>query len=149
MSAITNPFKAGVHGGVQTYHCVVEDRIRLVAWFDRAQCEAALQMPGLQKTVTTAVQRRLRYFDRVATVLHFTDHGQDFLRWELDAKGKVIGCEPHQGFVWKGKVVMFPDRLSSGDTVYFRSQGESTSADSIRYPLERVERLKGGAACET
>lgn len=142
----TNPFKAGIHAGVQTFHCVAEDRIRLVAWFDRAQCEAALKLPGLQKTVAAAVQRRLRYFNRVATVLHFTDHGQDFLRWELDAKGKVIGCEPFQGSVWKGKVVMFPDRLRAGHTVYFRSQGESTAADSIRYPLERVDRAEGSAA---
>lgn len=141
-----NPFKAGVHNGVQTYHCVAEDRIRVAAWFDRAQCDAALKLPGLQKTVAAVVQRRLRYFDKVATVLHFTDHGQDFLRWELDANGKVIGCEPFQGFVWKGKQVMFPDRLRAGDTVYYRSKGESTSADSIRYPLERVERVKGGAA---
>lgn len=134
-----NPFKAALHAGVQTYYCTAEDRIRLVAWFDRAQCEAALKLPDLQKTVAAAVQCRLRHFDQVATVLHFTDHGQDFLRWELDAKGKVIGCEPFQGFIWKGKVVMFPERLRAGDVVYFVNKGESASR-SIRYPLERVER---------
>lgn len=141
----TNPFKAGVHSGVQTYHCVAEDRIRVAAWFNRAECEAALMLPGLQKTVAAAVQRRLRHFDKVATVLHFTDHGQDFLRWELDAEGKVIGCEPFQGRVWKGKYVMGHDRLRAGDTVHYRSMGESTSASNIRYPLERVERVKGGS----
>ena len=141
-----NPFKAGVHSGVQTYHCVAEDRIRVAAWFNRAECEAALMLPGLQKTVAAAVQRRLRHFDKVATVLHFTDHGQDFLRWELDAEGKVIGCEPFQGFVWKGKYVLGHDRLRVGDAVHYRSKGESTSASHIRYPLERVERVKGGAA---
>lgn len=144
-----NPFKAGVHNGVQTYHCVAEDRIRMVAWFDRAKCEAALQLPGLQKTVADAVRRRLRYFDQVVTVLHFEDHGQDFLRWELDAKGKVIGCEPFQGFVWKGKYVMGHEQLQAGATVHYRTKGESTSASNIRYPLarvERMERVKGGAS---
>lgn len=141
-----NPFKAGVHSGVQTYHCVAEDRIRAAVWFDRAQCDAALKLPGLQKTVAAAVQRRLRYLDKVATVLHFTDHGQDFLRWELDAKGKVIGCEPFQGSIWKGKYVMGPERLRAGDTVHYRSMGDSTSAGHIRYPLERVDRAEGGAS---
>ena len=141
----TDPFKAEVLHGMQTYYCTVEDRVRAVAWFDRARCEAALALPDIQKTVAAAVQRRLRYFDRVATVLHFTDHGQDFLRWELDAGGKVIGCEPFQGFVWKGKCVMYPDRLRPGDCVYYRSKGESTSASSIRYPLERVERFEKGS----
>ncbi|HRL98088.1 MAG TPA: hypothetical protein PLE22_01440 [Acidovorax sp.] len=50
-----NPFKAALHAGVQTYYCTAEDRIRLVAWFDRAQCEAALKLPDLQKTVAAAV----------------------------------------------------------------------------------------------
>lgn len=140
-----NPFKAAIYNGQQLYHLSAEDRARAVTWFDRAQCDAALKLQGLQKSVEAAVKRRLRHFDKVATVLHFTDHGQDFLRWELDVNGKVIGCEPFQGFFWKGKQVMFPDRLRAGDTVYYRSKGESTSVDSIRYPLERVERLKGGA----
>lgn len=141
-----NPFKASVHNGTQLYHLTAEDRVHAVAWFDRAQCEAALKLPGLQKSVEAAVQRRLRHFDKVATVLHFTDHGQDFLRWELDARGVVIGCEPFQGSHWKGKYVMGHDRLRAGDTVHYRSMGDSTSASNIRYPLERVERLKGSAA---
>jgi len=141
-----NPFNAGSHNGLQFYHLTAEDRASAVAWFDRAQCEAALKLPNLQKTVVVAVQRRLRHFDKVAIVLHFTDHGQDFLRWELDGMGKVIGCEPFQGFVWKGKYVMGHDRLRAGDTVHYRSMGESTSVSCIRYPLERLERLKGGAA---
>lgn len=138
-----NPFKASVQGRMQTYYCTTDDRTRAVSWFDRAQCEAALKLPDLQKTVAAALQRRLRYFDRVATVLHFTDHGQDFLRWYLDAKGKVIGCEPFQGIVWKGNFVLGHDRLKVGDMVHYRSKGESTSASHIRYPLERVERTGG------
>lgn len=141
-----NPFKAGEPGGVQTYYGTADDRILAVGRFDRIQCEAALQLPDLQKTVAAAVQRRLRHLDKVATVLHFTDHGQDFLRWELDARGKVIGCKPFQARVWCGKHVMHHEQLWAGDLVRYRTMGESASADNIRYPLERVERLKGGAA---
>lgn len=141
-----NPFKAAVHNGVQTYYGTADDRVRSIERFDRAQCEAALKLPGLQKTVEQAARRRLRYFDKVATVLHFEDHGQDFLRWELDAKGLVIGCEPFQGFVWKGKRVIGHEGLRPGDIVHYHSSGESTSGGCIRYPLQDVVRMKGGAA---
>lgn len=61
-----NPFKAGFHAGVQTYYCTAEDRVRMVSGFDRAQCNDALQLPHLQKTVLSAVQRRLRHLDKIA-----------------------------------------------------------------------------------
>ena len=141
-----SPFKAARYGDTQCYHQTAEDRIRAVLDFDRAACTAALLLPDLQKTVATAVQRRLRYLDKVAAILEFEDHGQDFLRWELDAKGKVIGCEPFQGSIWKGKQVMNHGLLRAGDTVHYRTMGESTSASCIRYPLERVELVEGGAA---
>ena len=140
----SNPFAAGIHAGVQTYHCVAEDRIRAASRFDKAQCEAALQLPHLQKTVAAAVQRRMRYLDRITTVLHFTDHGQDFLRWELDVKGHVIGCEPAQAWLWLGKRVLFHEALRPGGLVHFVSKGDSDSRN-IRYPLERVEHTQGSA----
>lgn len=58
-----NPFAAGVYGGHQTYHMGADDRIAAVRRFDRAQCQAALALPHLQKTVASAVQRRLRQLD--------------------------------------------------------------------------------------
>lgn len=140
-----NPFKAGVHSGVQTYHCVAEDRIRAAAWFDRAQCDAALKLPGLQKTVAAAVQRRLRYLDQVVLRVHFEDHGQDFLRWEINAKGKVIGCEPFQAAHWCGLEVWQPALLRAGDLLHFLDR-EDDSMRHIKYRLARVEHLKGGAA---
>ncbi|CAM3350632.1 hypothetical protein [Paracidovorax anthurii] len=135
-----NPFKAGIHAGVQTYYGTVEDRVNAVARFDRSQCEAALQVPALQKTVAAAVQRRIRWLDKVVTRIHFEDCGQDFLHWELDSKGKVIGCEPFQASVWCGKEVVQPGRLAVGDLVHFyESQGKTFR--HIRYRVAKVERF--------
>lgn len=59
-----NPFKAFTypsdHGPVQTYHCAADDRLRALASFDQAQCEAALRLPGLQAVVRNTLERRLR-----------------------------------------------------------------------------------------
>lgn len=141
----TNPFKAGEHNGMETYYVTVDDRICRVASFDRAQCKAALQVPHLQKTVAAAVQRRMRHLDKITTVLHFMDHGQDFLRWDLDAKGKVIDCGPFQGSLWIGRFVVHPEQLWVGELVRYRTAGDSAAAGSIRYPLVQIERVKGGA----
>ena len=139
-----DPFKAGCYGGAQTFHVAAEDRIRAVEYFDRRQCAAALQVPGVQKTVAAAVQRRLRYLDRVRMRLHFDDQGQDFLYWELDGKGRVIGCGPFQADVWRGLHVLRHEALRPGEVVHYVRPGESTSQNHIRYPLRRVERFKGG-----
>ncbi len=65
-----NPFKAHAYisdnGPVQTYHCAADDRLRALASFDQAQCEAALQLPGLQAVVRNALERRLRRLARDA-----------------------------------------------------------------------------------
>lgn len=39
----------------------------------------------------------------VVCTLHLEDHGQDFLEWDLDAQHQVVGCRPHQAFVWRGR----------------------------------------------
>lgn len=135
-----NPFKAGIHAGTQTYYGTVEDRVNAVARFDCPQCDAALKLPGLQKTVEVAVRRRLRYLTRVVTRIHFEDCGQDFLRWELDAKGKVIGCEPFQASAWFGKEVVQPSKLTVGDLVHFYESRDKTF-HHIRYPVAKVERF--------
>ncbi|MBN3833659.1 hypothetical protein [Burkholderia sp. Ac-20344] len=62
-----SPFLGPRYGDVQTEYCTADDRIRMVRDFDRVKCEAALEMPNLQKTVRRAVLARLkklRAFDR-------------------------------------------------------------------------------------
>lgn len=61
---LSDPFKAIVVKGMQTYYCTVDDRIRCVQSFTEAQCHAALLVPRLQRTVVTAVERRLRQIQK-------------------------------------------------------------------------------------
>lgn len=144
MNGVTNPFGAMVHEGQQLYHVSAEDRSRAAGRFSRDECNAALLMSGLQKTVIAAVQRRLRYLDKVVVRIHFEDHGQDFLRWEIDAKGKVIGCEPFQASYWCGLEVWQPSLLRAGDLVHFLDRdGQSRR---IKYRLERADHIKKGCA---
>lgn len=144
MNTAANPFEAMVHEGQQLYHVSAEDRSRAASRFSRDQCNAALQLTGLQKTVIAAVQRRLRYLDKVVVRIYFEDHGQDFLRWEIDAKGKVIGCEPFQASHWCGLEVWQPSLLRAGDLVHF-FDGDGQSRH-IKYRLERVDHIKKGCA---
>lgn len=78
----------------------------------------------------------------VAATLHFEDHGQDFLEWDLNAAGEVIACRPFQGFVWVGATVTEVDELQAGDYVFIKPVGQDRTT-SIRYPLVKVERAAG------
>lgn len=55
----TNPHTGEPMGVVST-----DDRRQMVRGFTREQCEEALQLPGLQRTVRQAVERRLRLLQR-------------------------------------------------------------------------------------
>ncbi|MGB3749411.1 MAG: hypothetical protein WA961_14525 [Rhodanobacter sp.] len=55
-----HPFYAGSHQGHVFHHLCADDRLRAVRDFDAARCHAALRLPNLQKTVRTAIERRLR-----------------------------------------------------------------------------------------
>ena len=60
-----NPFETGqVYNGHRLQHCDAQDRITCVKEFNAAQCRAALALPDLQKTVRTAVERRLRALEK-------------------------------------------------------------------------------------
>lgn len=140
MSTRTSPFHAGVYNGIQTEHVSVDDRLQAVKHFNRAQCEAALKVQGLQKTVETAVRRRLHQYAQVATTITFEDHGQDFLEWDLDVQGKVIECRPFQAGVWCGRTVInakYRDEMRKGGKVVL------DNGNNIRYPLVKVQRFKG------
>lgn len=59
-SAMGNPFRASGGG----FWGTVEDRLHMAKGFGAVQCRAALELPDLQKTVRTAIERRLRKFER-------------------------------------------------------------------------------------
>lgn len=62
----SNPFQAGHEDGTPMYYASVDDRIHAVKSFTREQCEAALQVQYLQKTVEKAVRARMRKLEREA-----------------------------------------------------------------------------------
>lgn len=76
-----------------------------------------------------------------ATVIHFEDHGQDFLRWTLDAKGMVIDSQPFQASIWAGLFVV-ERKLKAGMRI---SIVMLTGTRRVNYPLARVQKLKAGA----
>lgn len=63
---ITNPFYAASYNGHDCYHVSASDRLLAVQRFDIEQCRAALKLPGLQKSVITALERRIRKLEREA-----------------------------------------------------------------------------------
>lgn len=62
-----HPFYAATYNGRDTYDMTAEGRISRVFRFDLGQCRAALELPGLQKTVIAAIERRIRKLEREAT----------------------------------------------------------------------------------
>lgn len=47
--------------------------------------------------------------------IRFEDNGQDFLEWDIDRAGKVIGCRPFQSATWCGCVVTNHGVIQAGD----------------------------------
>lgn len=54
-----HPFSAGIPGA-NTQYVDAESRIRAVQNFSLEQCDQAIRLPGLQKTVAQAIHRRIR-----------------------------------------------------------------------------------------
>jgi hypothetical protein len=54
------PFSGPRYSGHQLYQIGVDDRLAAVREMDREALEAALLVPGLQKTVASVIRSRLR-----------------------------------------------------------------------------------------
>jgi hypothetical protein len=54
------PFAGPCYGGRQLYQLAVDDRLAAVREMDREALEAALLVPGLQKTVESVIRSKLR-----------------------------------------------------------------------------------------
>ena len=61
-----HPFWSGTYNGHDCYCVTVDDRVKRVAEFDLATCHQALQLPNLQSSVRTALERRIRKLERAA-----------------------------------------------------------------------------------
>ncbi|MCC5811351.1 MAG: hypothetical protein JJU06_13355 [Ectothiorhodospiraceae bacterium] len=62
--AENNPFRAGEYNGHQTYHIDADSRLSAVRRFTLEEYRVALELHDLQKTVRTAIERRLRRLER-------------------------------------------------------------------------------------
>lgn len=69
--------------------------------------------------------------------IHFEDNGQDFLWWEIDQDGVVVGCGPFQASIWVGSTVINHSRLRAGGPVYFISnQGQKLT---LIHKIKKIE----------
>jgi hypothetical protein len=68
----------------------------------------------------------------------FVDEGQDFLEWDINDEGKVVGCRPFQGWVWNGTTVHNKD-IKPGDLL------DITTPSGLRrkliHPVEKVQQI--------
>lgn len=67
--------------------------------------------------------------------IHFEDHGQDFLEWDVDEYGVVTDSRPCQGWVWKGSVLI--NNAQPGGIVAYVSPADG-ARHTIRYPVAKV-----------
>jgi len=66
----------------------------------------------------------------------FEDDGQDFLEWDINDKGEVVGCRPLQGDIWIGTKVQNKD-IQPGDHL------DITTTDGInRHVIHAVEKVQ-------
>lgn len=74
-----NPFLTNIRNfdGERLDAGTAEARIRMVPTFGRRECEAALAMPGLQKTVAAAVRKQVRFLDRSIGPQCLRTHGKE------------------------------------------------------------------------
>ena len=76
--------------------------------------------------------------------VHFEDHGQDFLEWDIE-DGVVVDCRPYQGWHWKGTKVHNTD-IQPGDILQITTTDGAKRP--LNYPVERVEEKGGGTYVE-
>lgn len=87
-----------------------------------------IKKPKKSKTPTVTVQ---------LSVIHFEDHGQDFLLWHVNDEGVVVKSEPFQTGVWKGAKITNFKTLKVGDKVDITHMHKNTS---IKYPITKIEK---------
>ena len=72
-------------------------------------------------------------------VVHFEDHGQDFLRWTI-TDGKVVDCEPFQAWLWNGTTILSDPEV--GECLRIKGP-RSIGVIALKYPVERIDPLDG------
>jgi hypothetical protein len=68
--------------------------------------------------------------------IHFADHGQDFLEWDIDAEGNVIDSRPLQAWIWVGAKVAI-DFLEVNEFPIFKSKNGTVG--TLKYKVIAIE----------
>jgi hypothetical protein len=61
---MSNPFKAGVYNGNQTYHTSGSERLHQIKSFSLEQCKAGLRVKGLQTAVEKSLNSRINKLNK-------------------------------------------------------------------------------------
>lgn len=81
-------------------------------------------------------KRAATYHQRVETVIHLEDRGQDFLRL-IVRESVVVAAEPFQGWIWAGSTIVSKPQV--GRCLKLK-RGHLLA--TLSYPVIRLERRK-------
>jgi hypothetical protein len=84
--------------------------------------------------LATHVDARLDPAQPGPHTVHFEDHGQDFLEWDIDAKGVVVASRPCQAWAWVGCTLVGEAKVGER----LRYQSPDGMQHSPVYPVDRV-----------
>lgn len=76
-------------------------------------------------------------------VIHFYDHDQDFLRWSINKKGRVLRSEPFQTDIWSRYIVENHKDVQAGEYVVIRKFG-GHKRTQIKYQVLMIEEVSNG-----
>lgn len=68
--------------------------------------------------------------------IRLEDRGQDFLEWDINEGGMVIGCRPFQSSIWIGTKVL-NQTIAPGDTLTIITKQEDWET-TLNYPVASV-----------
>lgn len=74
--------------------------------------------------------------------IHFEDHGQDFLTFDVKADGTIVDVKPFQKSIWMQYRVA-NQRFRVGGLVHLHGLGDDMT---IRYPIEKIETITADVA---
>ena len=88
--------------------------------------------------LTTRVDKRLAPGAQVAYTIHFEDHGQDFLEWDIGADGQVLDSRPCQAWVWAGQCVTARPEPGALVRLMHGQQLHGHQQKVVTYPVAKV-----------
>lgn len=77
--------------------------------------------------------------------IRFHDYGQDFLKWEVTPKGKIVKSAPFQFRIWSKWEVINLNDLKVGGVVRIRQyQGKEQQLTvlTIKYPIAEIKEVE-------